>query len=74
MKGITAISLLVALSCSQAMAEGLVYDPYENYYAAYYGIGEAHEQEFSTTRTASSKTFEPRKDTHMADPNNYYNW
>ena len=74
MKVITTISLLIALMASQVMAEGLVYDPYENYYAAYYGIGEAHEQEFSTTRTANSKTVEQRKDTHMADPNNYYNW
>jgi len=74
MKAIIAVSFLLALSGSQVMAEGLVYDPYENYYATFYGIGETHEQEFSTSRTVKSKTVEQRKDTHMADPGNYYNW
>lgn len=33
------ITLVVAVSFSQANASGLTYDPSENYYSTYYGIG-----------------------------------
>jgi len=34
------LALSATVTSTQAMAEGMTYDPYENYYSTYYGIGE----------------------------------
>lgn len=58
------LSLGTALVSSQAIADGLTYDPYENYYHDYYGI------DFSSTAISNPET---KEKVSSNDPNaDYY--
>ena len=72
------LALGIAATATLASAEGLTYDPYENYYSKYYGI----EAELITAQTADTlpevspeaKIVTHLDDADMANPLNYYKW
>ena len=75
--------LAATVATSQAMATGLTYDPYENYYHDYYGIDAeeiarqaiAKSEEQSKQLDATEKAKKVEEDTtEYADPRNFYTW
>ena len=70
-------ALGTVVASTQAMATGLTYDPYADYYSAYYGIGaETTAPIVSLDKGIDAQTTTPivSLDDDMADPRNYYNW
>ncbi len=73
----------VTVTSTQAIATGLTYDPYENYYSQFYGIDQ---QQTIAPKDAVKTSEDDPKDVSnrisqdadlmdsMADPSNYYSW
>jgi len=80
----TLVASVAALSLSQAIASGMTYDPYENYYNNFYGTASYSSASESSNSLVADKQVQKNKvvskaaptqsELYMADPLNFYNW
>jgi len=71
------LALGTVVVSTQAMATGMTYDPYADYYNTYYDIGaQKTAPTVSLEKGVDAQTTTPTisLDDDMADPRNYYKW